>query len=287
MKSLFTEVGRLVLKGHVATICVLGLALTGASMAPAAKPLQAVTPVTELVSINWAGTNGSDGLNGAVGDFTISANGRFVVFSSFASDLVTNDTNGGTGPSQDVFIRDLQTKTTTLVSVNQFGTDSGNGNSGSPAVSADGRFVAFSSSATDLVTTQVTGGRGGNVFVRDRQTGTTTLASVNRNGTDGGNGGSELPSLSADGRFVAFRSSASDLVATDTNGIFFDVFVRDLQTGSTALASVNYAGTGGGNNVSGTPLLSANGRFVAFSSQSSDLVATDSNGTFDVFVRDL
>ena len=286
MKSLFTEVGRLVLKGHVATMCVLGLALTGASMAPAAKPLQTVTPMTELVSINWAGTNGSDGINGRVDEFTISANGRFVVFTSFASDLVTNDTNGGTGSRQDVFIRDLQTKTTTLVSVNQFGTDSGNGNSGSPAVSADGRFVAFSSDATDLVATQVTGGRGPNVLVRDRQTGTTTLASVNRNGTDGGSGGSELPSLSADGRFVAFISKASDLLTSVTN-VIQDVFVRDLQTGTTVLASVNYAGTGGGNNESGTPLLSANGRFVAFSSQSSDLVATDTNGTFDVFVRDL
>jgi hypothetical protein len=168
---------------------------------------------------------------------------------------------------------------------NQFGTDSGNGNSGSPAVSADGRFVAFSSSATDLVTIQVTGGRGGNVFVRDRQTGTTTLASVNRNGTDGGNGGSELPSLSADGRFVAFRSSASDLLATHTNGIFFDVFVRDLQTGTTILADVNQAGTDSSNGGAEFPEMSADGRVVVFISSGTDLVATHTDGTSDLFVR--
>ena len=143
---------------------VFVLALTGASSGQAAgsntNSLQTVTPQTQLVSINWAGTNGSGGLNGGVGEYTISANGRFVAFTTFASDLVANDTNGGAGrPIQDVFIRDLQSGTTTLVSVNRLGTDSGNDNSGSPAISADGRFVAFSSSATDLVETHITGRR--------------------------------------------------------------------------------------------------------------------------------
>lgn len=262
----------------------LVLALTGMTSVPAGafdtNSAQTVTPQVQLVSVNRTGTNGSGGLNGGVGEYTISTNGRFVAFTTFANDLVTNDTNGGAGrPTQDVFIRDLQSGTTTLVSVNRLGTDSGNDNSGSPSISADGRFVAFSSSATDLVATNITGGRGGNVFVRDLQTGTTVLASGNWNGTDGGNGGSELPSLSADGRFVAFLSRARDLLTNDTD-VIQDVFVRDLQTGTTTLASVNYAGTGGGNNESGTPLISANGRFVAFASTSSDLVATDTNGTW-------
>ncbi len=273
----------------------LVLALTGASSAQAAginaNSMQTVTPQIQLVSVNRTGTNGSGGLNGGVGEYTISANGRFVAFTTFASDLVTNDTNGGAGrPIQDVFIRDLQTETTTLVSVNRFGADSGNDNSGSPSISANGRFVAFSSDASDLVATSSGScnipARGGNVFVRDLQTGATVLASVNRAGTDCGNGGSVLPSISADGRFVAFLSHASNLVANDTNGQQ-DVFVRDLQTGTTVQASINHAGTNGGNGVTGTPLLSANGRFVAFASQASDLVATDTNGTWDIFVRDL
>jgi Tol biopolymer transport system component len=205
-----------------------------------------------------------------------------VAFESLASDLVTNDTNRGF----DVFVRDLQTGNTTQASVNRAGTDSGNDNSGSPVLSADGRFVAFASSATDLVPTHILGGRGPNVFVRDLQTGTTTLASVNLAGTDGGNGGSVAPVISADGRFVAFESFASDLVANDTNGTD-DVFVQDLLMGTTTLVSVNRAGTGSGNNRSGTPLLSATGRFVAFVSEASDLVPNDGNGTWDVFVRDV
>lgn len=277
---------------RVSGLCtlILVLALTEAVSAQATlntSSPRAVTTEIQLVSVNRMGTNGSGGLNGGTGEYAISANGRFVAFTTFASDLVANDTNGGVRrPIQDVFIRDLQNKTTTLVSVNRLGTDSGNDNSGSPAISADGRFVAFASSATDLVVTDITGSRGPNVFVRDMHTGITTLASVNRNGTDGGNGGSELPSLSADGHFVAFISKARNLLTNDANTIQ-DVFVRDLQTGTTTLASVNRAETGGGNSVSGTPLLSADGRFVAFSSVSSDLVTTDTNGTWDVFVRDL
>jgi len=276
---------------RVSGLCtvVLALALTGTTSVSAGEldtnSTQTVTPQVQLVSINRMGTNGSGGLNGG-GEYTISADGRFVAFTTFASDVVPHDTNGGAGRWQDVFIRDLQNKTTTLVSVNRHGTDSGNDNSGSPAVSADGRFVAFASSATDLVETNITGGKGPNIFVRDMQTGITTLASVNRNGADGGNGGSELPSLSADGRFVAFISKARDLLTNDTN-VIQDVFVRDLQTGTTTLASVNHTGTGGGNSASGTPLISATGRFVAFASTSSDLVPTDTNGTWDIFVRDL
>ncbi len=175
---------------------------------------------------------------------------------------------------------------TTLVSVNQLGTDSGNDNSGGPALSANGRFVAFTSSATDLVASRTSRDQGANIFVRDLQTGTTALVSVNRIGTDSGNGGSGHPSLSANGRFVAFLSDASDLVANDTNGQE-DVFVRDLQTGTTVLVSINRAGTNSGNGRTGTPLISADGRFVAFASLADDLVANDTNRATDIFVRDL
>ena len=134
------------------------------------------------------------------------------------------------------------------------------------------------------------------MFVRDLKTGTTTLVSVNQAGTDSGNGifGSISPAISADGRFVAFTSFSSDLVATDTNGDF-DVFVRDLQSVTTKPASVNQAGTNSGNGLSYDPGISADGRFIAFSSRANNLVAkpdTNAGQPFpdsqtDVFVRDL
>src|SRR5205823_14993793 len=115
------------------------------------------------------------------------------------------------------------------------------------------------------------------VFVRDRSAGTTTLVSPNGTGTNGGNNNSTTPAISADGRFVAFVSTAGDLVANDTNNRQ-DVFRRDLQTGTTTLVSINSAGTDSGNNVSGDervgvpPTVSADGRYVLFASQASDLV---------------
>jgi len=104
----------------------------------------------------------------------------------------------------------------------------------------------------------------------------TTLVSINRAGTASGNSFSFLPTLSAKGRLVAFVSAASDLVANDTNGTT-DIFVRDLKTKTTTLVSVNRTGTASGNSSSTAPTLSANGRFVAFASLASDLVANDTN----------
>jgi WD40-like Beta Propeller Repeat len=116
----------------------------------------------------------------------------------------------------------------------------------------------------------------------------TELVSINQAGTDSVNGGAGLDGLSADGRFVGFVSDATDLVATDDTNGEFDVFVRDLKTGTTTLVSVNRAGTDSGNGRSAAGFsFSADGRFVAFASEASDLVATDTNGQGDVFVRDL
>ena len=186
---------------------------------------------------------------------------------------------------------------TVLVSVNTAGT--AGGSYFDPVISANGRFVTFVSFASDLVTNDTNDTNGMlDVFVRDLKTGSTGLVSVNSAGTGSGNGASDLPAISADGRFVAFRSGASDLVANDTNRTF-DVFVRDLKTGTTTLVSVNSAGTGSGNGSSGSaiargeeiaapPVISADGRFVAFVSFARDLVDNDTNGNqSDVFVRDL
>src|SRR5438093_563130 len=129
-------------------------------------------------------------------------------------------------------------------------------------------------------------GRFVDVFLRNRTNNTTTLVSVNLTGAGGGNGHSVSPVISTDGRYVAFESEASNLVANDTNGVS-DVFVRDLQSGTTTLLSVNSSGTGAGNGASTSPLISADGRYVAFVSAASDLVANDTNAALDVFVRDL
>jgi Ca2+-binding RTX toxin-like protein len=201
-----------------------------------------------------------------------------VAFSSEAFDLVTTDTNSTTS---DVFVRDLQLGTTTLVSVNDAGTGSGNGRSYNPEISADGQFVVFSSHADDLVATDTNGTR--DVFVRDLTRGTTTtLVSVNEAGIDSGNAFSGYPTISANGRFVAFESNADDLVATDTNGMS-DVFVRDLENGTTILVSVNEAGTDSGGDRSVDAAITPDGRVVAFNSHADNLVATDTNGAQDVF----
>src|SRR5256886_498703 len=157
----------------------------------------------------------------------------------------------------------------------------GNGESTDVALSADGRFVRFTSAAPDLVAGDTNGAM--DVFVHDRQTGTTELVSVDSAGNQA-NGASTDVALSADGRFVAFTSAAPDLVAGDTNGAT-DVFVHDRQTGVTERVSVDSAG----NQVSGPSIaaaLTAAGRFVAFTSAAPDLVAGDTNGAADVFVHD-
>ena len=183
--------------------------------------------------------------------------------------------------------RSAGAQTTERVSVASGGTTEGNDTSLGSALSADGRFVAFDSAATDLVAADTNGES--DVFVHDRQTGTTERVSVASDGAQG-NGSSGLvtfafpPALSADGRFVAFVSAAANLVASDTNGAT-DVFVHDRQTGTTERVSVASDGTES-NAASVGSSLSADGRFVAFHSAATNLVAGDTNGATDVFVHD-
>jgi len=168
-------------------------------------------------------TLASAGLDGqAIGvsfNSSLSADGTKVAFDNNASNVVAGDTNGST----DVFVKDLATGAVTLASTGPDG--QGNGNSFNPSLSADGTKIAFSSLASNLVAGD-TNGSTSDVFVKDLVTGMITLASTGSNGQ--GNGGSSSPSLSADGTKVAFLSSASNLVADDTNGSTSDVFVKDL-----------------------------------------------------------
>ncbi|RIL04457.1 MAG: hypothetical protein DCC71_14120 [Proteobacteria bacterium] len=207
----------------------------------------------------------------------MSADGRFVAFSSAGTNLVDGDSNG----VSDVFMRNLVNPAQFRVSLAHDGSQ-GNGDSFAPAVSATGRFVAFVSRASNLVPGD-TNGRG-DVFVRDLGFGgTVTRVSVTQTGGQA-NQASASPAISADGRYVAFSSFASNLVTSDTNGVS-DIFVRDRVAGTTQLVSVSTAGQVA-NGASVAPAVSADGRYVAFRSVASNLVADDTNGFQDVFVHD-
>jgi Tol biopolymer transport system component len=228
---------------------------------------------TERVSVSTGG--GQVGNEGS-GGFSISVDGRFVVFQSASPSLVNGDTNG----ALDVFVRDRVEQTTQRVSVALKGAEA-NGESLSAQISADGRFVVFTSSASNLVSGDTNGIE--DVFVRDLVEGATERVSVARAGAQT-NEGSEVAAISAAGRFVAFASYASNLVARDTNDAR-DVFVRDRSAGTTERISMSSAERQGDKD-SFSATISADGRFVAFASKASTLVARDTNRATDVFVRD-
>jgi len=206
---------------------------------------------------------------------SISADGRYVVFESVATNLVSGNGN----PYAHIFVRDIQTGTTTCVSVDSNGMQ-GVGFSYAPSISSDGRYVAFYSAAA-LTSNDLNGNW--DVFVRDTVANTTTLVSVDSNEIQG-NSFSQFPSISPDGRFVAFESDASNLVASDSNNTH-DIFLRDLQAGTTTRVSVDSSGIQG-NDVSGSPVVSSDGHYVVFSSWATNLVGGDTNSNPDIFMHD-
>jgi Tol biopolymer transport system component len=238
------------------------------------------TGITQRISVASDGTQA----NGPSSAEAISADGRFVAFSGDASNLVAGDSNQKT----DVFVRDRQTGVTERVSVASDGTEA-NADCWAESISADGRFVTLASDASNLVSGDTNNNT--DVFVHDRQTGLTERISVASDGMEG-NDGSFDSRISADGRFVAFASFCSNLVLNDTNETG-DVFVHDRATGATEMVSVPSDGdtakdqtTYFGGPYSSQPRISADGRFVAFVSQATNLVPGDLNGAADVFVRD-
>jgi hypothetical protein len=239
------------------------------------------TGTTTLVS-RASGAGGAKG-NDTSFAYALSADGRFVVLYSQATNLSPDDGDATT----NVYVRDLQTLTTTLVD-RASGANGAKGNDDAyPAgIWGDGRFVAFSSYATNLSPDD--GDATGDVFVRDLQAGTTTLVS-RASGASGtkGNGDSYADSVSADGRFIALESGASNLSPADGDTAY-DAYVRDLQTGTTTLVS-RAAGMSGakGNGESFAAYLSGDGRFVAFGSTATNLSPDDSDGLTDVYVRDI
>ncbi|MBI1853222.1 MAG: PD40 domain-containing protein [Planctomycetes bacterium] len=231
---------------------------------------------TVRASVSSAGTEG----NGNSFDPWISADGRVVVWNSLASTLDTPDMNG----SYDVFARDLRSGVTSLVSVAVGGGAAGSNSTlseSSSPISAAGRWVTFSSGATNLLPEDSNGAT--DVFVRDRQSGQTTRASVDSANVPG-NGYSVGAVISAAGRFVAFTSGSTNLVAGDTNSVA-DLFVHDRVSGVTVRTNVSTLGAQADGGVFDAAF-SEDGRVLAFTSNATNLVPGDANSRTDVFARD-
>ncbi len=229
-----------------------------------------------IASVDYAGTPGNT--FGAYNP-AISADGRFIAFDS-VSEFVSDDNNN----ASDVFVRNWFTgqEDTVIVSTDDLG-EEGNGDSQEPAISADGRFVAFSSNATNLVSNDFNNAM--DIFVHDLLYEKTQRVSLASDGIEG-DGHSRGPlSISADGRYVAFQSEAANLVLGDSNGVP-DVFVHDCLSGQTVRVSV-HAGGGEADGASWGPALSADGRYVAFVSEATNLVDGDGNLSSDIFLHDL
>lgn len=256
------------------------------------KPIGGATVNTNIGVSAVTDANGDYSLGLGAGTYTITPTWDGHTFSPLSRNVVVDNNKIGQNFTATA------PKPTTLASHSTGGVP-GNGSSRSPSMSADGRFVAFESSATDLVEGDANlfcGPYGGvdckDIFVYDRQTGEMDLVSVGSSGEQA-NYSSDNPKISADGRFVAFSSIASNLVEGDTNG-FQDAFVHDRYTGQTLRVSVASDGTQG-NGTSGKGLyysngglsISGDGRYVAFGSHASNLVVNDTNGKADIFVHDL
>jgi Tol biopolymer transport system component len=231
-----------------------------------------LTGVTERVSVSTEGVEGNlESVSPVISD-----DGSVVAFQSDASNLVPGDTNH----FPDVFVHDRNTGRTTRVSVSSTGVEA-DLPAHVPAISGNGRVVAFMSYANTLVPDDQTLRQ--DIYVHDRDTGRTTLVSVNDHGIQGNNN-SWFPALSYDGRYVAYRSQADNLVEGDTN-FSQDIFVHDRVTGHTSLVSIATDGTQA-NSTSLSASISADGRFVSFHSFATNLSPVDVSAHADIYVRD-
>jgi Tol biopolymer transport system component len=233
-----------------------------------------MTATTSLVSLSTGGQPANENCF----DPAISGDGRVVVFGTAAA-LV-----GGVGIGAQIFARDRMTNTTTRIS-NGPAAAQGSGSSSQPAITADGRYVVFTSDAADLVAGD---GNGiADIFLRDRMTDVTTRVSVTGAGAGVevmGPGAFGRPSISSDGRFVAFHGASAMVVGNDTNDAE-DVFLRDRTTGKVTRVSVGPGGVQSTMSRSSVgAVISADGQFIAFESTATNLIAADANGTSDVFV---
>ena len=253
------------------TVLALTLgALTATLVAPVAE---AASPKTKRVSVNSSGAQGTDGAS-FLPDIT--PDGRFIAFYSDSDQLSGKDSNGHT----DIYVRDMKTKKTKLVSVHSNGAQ-GNEESGEPVISANGRFVAFETDATTLFNND-TNDRW-DVLIRDRKKGKTKLVSKSSSGAKGDHR-SFSPDITPDGRYVVLESRASNLVSGDTGGLIH-IYIHDRKNGTTKLISKSSSGKRSDGS-SSEPSVSADGRFVAFASDAKNLVNGDTNAEWDIFVHD-
>jgi Tol biopolymer transport system component len=210
---------------------------------------------------------------------TISAFGRYIAFDSWATNLVPDQDPDGS--YRNTFVYDRLTGTTVRASLGH-NSESPDDCSLWPSISADGNLVAFRSNATNLLADPSPSGM---IYVRDMATKTTTMVSVDNDGNPAAKS-CDRPVISGNGRYVAFHTDAA-LVPEDTND-HFDVYIRDLQEGTTTLVSQNDTGTNGGNNDSGIPVLSFDGAFALFETWATDLIPGGAPTTYaQVYVRDL
>jgi hypothetical protein len=239
----------------------------------------AQTGTNTLVSISLDNVTPANGLCDAP---VISSNGQFVAFISSASNLVTNTLAG----NYHVYVRDLQAGVVQLLDTDTNGVGVGVDSTAVPAISADGSVVVFD--CANLLPDNRHQIR--DVFIHLMAAGTNDLISASNpallSQTPDGSSGLTSFSTSSNGLFVAFYSDADNLVANDTNG-YRDVFVRDLVGGTNILVSVNTNGNASGDDLSFDPAISADGRYVAFTSSADNLVSSDNNRAQDVFIRDL
>ena len=257
----------------------LVLALAAVVQGPAARGQSSGAGV-EVISLGLDGMSGnhhsgSDGIIPARG--RISADGRYVVFESYASTLVCTDNDFST---RDIFVRDRLTGRAVVASVAWDGGEA-NHNSFDPVISADGRYVAFASQATNLVPDDTNGFN--DIFVRDLVAGTTRRVSVSSDGEQS-NSVSHGPAISADGRYVTFYGGGSNLVPGDTNGRW-DTFVHDVLAGTTERVSITSAGLEAACCDGINPSISADGRYVAFLFQGSLDPSVPSHWQ-EIYVRD-
>jgi Tol biopolymer transport system component len=243
---------------------------------------------SNLVSVD---ESGADSGNEISLDPVFSPDGTKIAFRSRASDLGPTDTTLCRStfqpvvirPCDDIYLRDLTTGTTTLVSTNAAGTDSANQDSIDPVFSPDGTKLAFVSRASDLVTSPTVEG-GWNIYFHDLESGTNTLATTNAAGDGPGFG--TTPVFNADGTKLVFTSSGSDYGFTDTN-FSDDIYLKDLETGAYTQVSINRTGTDAANGFSHTPLITPDGTKVVFTSQGDDFGPRDFFASQDVYLRDL
>ncbi len=231
-----------------------------------------LTGETTRMSVSSTGEESND-ISETDSEAMISSNGRYVVFSSEATNLVDDDTNG----ERDVFVHDRQTRTTLRVSVSSDGVQ-GDLSSQEPAISGDGQLIVFASHAGNLVAGDVNG-NGGDLFIHELISRQTSRLPITFDWW-----GADNVAISDDGRFITFDSNDANVVPGDSNGVT-DVFLFDRQTGIVERVSLSNDGS----QAEGESLqaaVSADGRFVVFRSEGANLVDGDSNNLPDVFVRD-